>query len=472
MKFCISLLTTLLLALNFLPAQTEFFSFIGFSVSGQSNYNYNSDLLIVKDSGLMENVCVHFDTSANVLQAFHCDSFNLRSVFKADDNGFVFTSLKKSNNNLSIIKTDSVFTIEWQKTLPDSVHLGGFSILCHDSNIYLIIKDWICKYDLTGNFLWSKRYLNFNPSYCLADFDSSILSIGSYLGDYCIIKLDSTGNLIWAKTQLNHANFNTFTPTPDSGYIFSYLYYHYLPNELELYITKYDDAGTFKWGYEYSADPDEFLGDRIITLSDGTYLVSGYNFIGGYPMTMHLNSFGAVISTQTTFPIITALREKSGGYQFMATALAGHAWYGFCQNIDTFFCSSIQTTVTKTFSPDSLIELTIVEDTGSIYLYDDSSSFIFQPWQTYLECIQTTVPETDSYSFSIYPNPSNGRINFQFPQQSNYTISICDLLGKLVYQATARNRSEFSCIPDLTAGIYSVLVTSGDHVETKKIMIY
>jgi len=79
-------------------------------------------------------------------------------------------------------------------------------------------------------------------------------------------------------------------------------------------------------------------------------------------------------------------------------------------------------------------------------------------------------------SFSIYPNPSNGKFQVDIntsEKANNYDISIHDLLGNQVYAAADLNRSTSDVI-DLSAvpkGIYFIRFTNGREIYTKKVII-
>ena len=77
---------------------------------------------------------------------------------------------------------------------------------------------------------------------------------------------------------------------------------------------------------------------------------------------------------------------------------------------------------------------------------------------------------------NVYPNPSDGAFNISFPADKDYTpsISIYNVLGKLVYESSKTNNSSGTIsinLPGLANGIYSIAFTYKDVVAYKKILI-
>lgn len=78
----------------------------------------------------------------------------------------------------------------------------------------------------------------------------------------------------------------------------------------------------------------------------------------------------------------------------------------------------------------------------------------------------------NGYSFSIYPNPSNGEFRLEllnFDEQVE--LSIVDVTGRLVYQSQLSGNTIFDIdIADKAAGTYFVRLKSGDYQTVKQIV--
>ena len=81
-------------------------------------------------------------------------------------------------------------------------------------------------------------------------------------------------------------------------------------------------------------------------------------------------------------------------------------------------------------------------------------------------------------SLIIYPNPTEAKFIIQFELDQNYTdvqVSITDALGKIVWQENRdllKGKSNFKCLHNLKAGVYSLVCQSDNlNLPAKKIII-
>ena len=80
------------------------------------------------------------------------------------------------------------------------------------------------------------------------------------------------------------------------------------------------------------------------------------------------------------------------------------------------------------------------------------------------------IPLDDALIFNLYPNPATDLLYFEIESQSNSTIQIIDLLGRIVFKSdlTAGIITGELSVSDLNAGLYVVSVMSNDTVMSKK----
>ena len=78
----------------------------------------------------------------------------------------------------------------------------------------------------------------------------------------------------------------------------------------------------------------------------------------------------------------------------------------------------------------------------------------------------------NGYSFSIYPNPSNGNFNLELLNfDESVKVSIVDLTGRLIYESQLSGNNIFQLdITDKAAGTYFVRLQSGDYQIVKQIV--
>ena len=81
-----------------------------------------------------------------------------------------------------------------------------------------------------------------------------------------------------------------------------------------------------------------------------------------------------------------------------------------------------------------------------------------------------------SVPMSIYPNPTNGLffVETGLQESSMATIEVYDLLGEVLHREQVRTSGAFPTrlyVPDLQPGVYYVRVCSGEHIQSRPIVI-
>ncbi len=169
------------------------------------------------------------------------------SVIQCDDGGYILcgytnsldsevTNLHKDINgnktyDIWVVKTDSIGTMEWQKTYGGSgmdygktiiqTKDGGYTIFAttdfgrNDSGYYFYDDYWLIKVDATGTIVWQQSYGGsyYDDAATMAQTkDGGYLLSGSVLSndmqvsgnhggyDIWIVKTDSSGGIEWSKT--------------------------------------------------------------------------------------------------------------------------------------------------------------------------------------------------------------------------------------------------------------------------------
>jgi hypothetical protein len=80
----------------------------------------------------------------------------------------------------------------------------------------------------------------------------------------------------------------------------------------------------------------------------------------------------------------------------------------------------------------------------------------------------------NAVSFSIYPNPSSGKVNLITENiNSTFTVELLGVNGQLFYsqQLEASNNYYTIDLPEVSKGIYLLKVQGKDFVKTEKLMI-
>jgi len=87
----------------------------------------------------------------------------------------------------------------------------------------------------------------------------------------------------------------------------------------------------------------------------------------------------------------------------------------------------------------------------------------------------SNVNEIDiSSSVNLFPNPANDQVTVEINSDGNFTeqlITICDLLGNVVYQEMVATRVTVINVAELSAGIYTITTRNESGIGTKKLVI-
>ena len=73
-------------------------------------------------------------------------------------------------------------------------------------------------------------------------------------------------------------------------------------------------------------------------------------------------------------------------------------------------------------------------------------------------------------SVSIYPNPAQDKFTVSLPTETEFTVTVLDVLNQAVKRQSGIEKLSIDC-SDLQAGMYLLQIVSGDEVSIKSIMI-
>ena len=253
-------------------------------------------------------------------------SDELKQIIHTIDNGFIIagdsrsgisgekTDTSKGFYDFWILKCDSLFNIEWQRTiggtgldyLTSVIQTDDGNFLCLGISNSPISGDktcdtigdrdlWLLKLDNEGNILWQKAYGgtdeddacniidNGDGTYILTAYsksDSSGTKTENSRGDfdYWIIKIDGEGNVLWDKTiggsGLDMVN-SAILGENNSIYLVGYSESPASGEKTEdgyglgdCWVVKLDGSGNFLWDKTLGGD-DMDVGDKIV--KNGSY---------------------------------------------------------------------------------------------------------------------------------------------------------------------------------------------------------
>jgi plastocyanin len=112
------------------------------------------------------------------------------------------------------------------------------------------------------------------------------------------------------------------------------------------------------------------------------------------------------------------------------------------------------------------------------YTFMDIGSFDFEcvPHSSIMYGTITVVAEgtlsvdnVEKVDFSIYPNPSNYKLNIRLAQNSNAAnVEVYDILGKRIYRQTLTSTQSSINVSRWNAGVYLVKITNDNGTQTKR----
>lgn len=121
----------------------------------------------------------------------------------------------------------------------------------------------------------------------------------------------------------------------------------------------------------------------------------------------------------------------------------------------------------KVFSVKSDVMVFFVSEEGKEKVDDDLPT----------EIVENDLRALQLKELKLFPNPNNGHfnINFDSQEENDFQISVSDVNGRIVYEKTLTNfKGKFNEDFDLSqqeSGMYFFNIVSGEHRETKKIIL-
>ena len=225
------------------------------------------------------------------------------------DSGFIMTGGTATYGvtgsfsfDILLIKTNKYGDTLWTRTLGDSVHESGHSVIQTTDGGFLVAGEGLglagyhlIKTDINGNLLWSKTYQKQGEDYVKVVRQTSdhgfIMAGYTFAGntEMYIVKTDSIGNLLWSKTYGNiYEDYaEDIQQTNDGGYIITGAYSPpVIPIDVDVILLKIDSLGNPLWSKTFGGSTVDFMESVQLT-SDDSFILAGRTFSFG-PNGMYL----------------------------------------------------------------------------------------------------------------------------------------------------------------------------------------
>lgn len=222
-------------------------------------------------------------------------------VIQTSDGGYAVTGLSDSypaggGYDIFLSKFDSSGNLSWSKTWGGSADDYGQSLIQTSDGSYVVASitssygagGWdmlLTKLDSSGNMIWNKTWggpgtdesmeINKDASgnYIVAGWTDGY---GAGLYDAVLLKYDPNGNLIWQRTWggSSYDVGESVVATADGGYAMTG-YTSLGAGGYDLFLAKYDSAGTLMWNRTLGAAGTDD-GRQVVQAADGSYIITGY----------------------------------------------------------------------------------------------------------------------------------------------------------------------------------------------------
>ena len=220
-------------------------------------------------------------------------------VIRTADGGFVIGGSgwcgdeDRRDQDFSIIKTDSVGSIEWREfytLIHDTTHYtekaysieqlpdGGFILSGRGVGGGMIVRT-----DSTGEMLWSRVYDIPNWFYDSALTDDGNIVVVSVTDAARKIDMEE-GEIVWQNryTEESGGRFWNITNTADGGFLLTGEISSIGEGSADMYAVKIDRDGEMEWYNTYGTEYFEVIGHAVQTADGGYCLVGGSAREHGY----------------------------------------------------------------------------------------------------------------------------------------------------------------------------------------------
>jgi hypothetical protein len=227
-------------------------------------------------------------------------SENCFSLLKTNDGGYAMAghtySLGAGDADVWLVKTDQFGNLQWNQTFGTAGYEDAQDLLITDDGGYLIVARsttfgagdndlWLIKTDTLGNMQWNKTIggIDYDKAWRIIKtpdenyaFAGITRSFGAGGNDYWLLKTDYLGNVIWNTTigGTGDDRARCLINTPDGGFLLTGWSNSYGAGALDVWLVKTDSLGNHQWNATYGGIETE-RSSSLISTNDGGYIIAG-----------------------------------------------------------------------------------------------------------------------------------------------------------------------------------------------------
>lgn len=353
------------------------------------------------------------------------------------------------NVGMNIIKMDSSGTVIWNKFFANSGYYsyGGIDTAVGGGYVFLgqafssgHWNTYVLRTDANGDSIWGKSFgypdtiglsiKTTNNGYVICGGSSN------YPAQHNVLtKIDTSGNRVWTKLSGGTAYDIAYSlaTTNGGGFVFVGTTTATFPSPEDVALTKTDSQGNVQWTRTYGGN-DVDVGYSVRQTPDGGYAILGVTQSMG-------NTFGDFYLIKTDAMGFEQWHKTYGanasetGYCLALTSDGGYAMLGHTQsfgagNFDFYFVKA--------------------DSAGNV----------------------TSINDISKDEFSLYPNPTSGKLKIRNAELKIQNINIYNLLGEKVFVQKVESVNPSSEIEinvsSFTNGIYFLQLQADNNSYVRK----
>ncbi len=419
------------------------------------------------------------------------DSDSANAIVQTTDGGYIVVGDSRSTDgdltenqgdfDWWIVKVDNLGALQWQKSLGGSGRDTAFDVKQTSDGGYIVAgvnnsndgdvignqggKDaWIVKFNTSGTVLWSKSLggtatdeanaiqQTTDGGYIIAGNSSSNngdVSSNNGSSDFWVVKTDVSGTIQWQKS-LGGSGFDqafSVIQTNDGGYVatgFSSSNNGDVSGnngQGDIWTVKLDNTGTIEWQKSVGGSLSESANDVQQTNDDG-FIIAGKTDSNDGDVTNNQGGSDVWIVKLSDLGILQWQKSLGGSGQDFGNSIRQTSDDGFILGGNS----------------DS--------SNGDISNNNGGSDFLIVKLSSNL-----SVEDFNTANILIYPNPSNGIVTIKTKNVSKISISVTDILGRLVFQDENINPQTYSLNLSHSKGVNFIKITTATSEEVFKVII-
>ena len=470
----------------------------GFPISGKTADKAIDDgFVAIADAGV-DGVIFRCDSLGNQLWSRRITSITTQTLIDdikaTHDSCFVISGRRGDGvtgyDDVIVVKMndngDTLWTRSFEYNAKASSTLASKLHICNDSSILLVwgnatdMKHFIQNIDNDGNPIWSNviNHGSNNVIACIAQDDADNFYLGEGVSQWNwgnegkLIKTNSTGDVIWATNYTNqlfddmlfidtqlvvlgkHLGMGGYTMTYldssgtiESNFAYTWLYWDQVHTRASM-LYNGDQTISFM-------NNSPMIGMNVLTKTDynGNILAADLIEIEGRKLLPTKNNGLYVVGVGPIYGI-KSFTPHMGVYRLDS------AWSDVLCNWDYGIADSMILTVSG--NPYTCTQTTGIIETsseveGTVYWLND-----------YMGCVDFigSLDEQDELVVKVYPNVSNGLLNFEASEFSEYHLIVFDNVGRVHLNEKFNGYSWLIDLSEESSGMYTYIVTNTSNNKT------